>query len=165
MNNQTPDELLASSKRRLQVSDHFLTQTYQYVKDPKLLLNVLEGILLAVEEMVDAALVYERSQGTIPAYNSQSFAAKLHALKTDNMTKTYNFTHIDIMMITEMQELIHDHKNSAMEFPRKGALIVASDDYKLQSVTIEKIKTYLTRTKTLYTKIHDRITRRPILSE
>jgi hypothetical protein len=159
MTNQTPDELLASSKRRLQVSDHFLTQTYPTVQDPKLLINILDGILRAVEELVDAVLIHERSAGHIHAYNDSSFAGKLTALKHEHITKKYALTHIDLMMVTEMQELIHDHKQSMMEFPRKGALVMASDDYRMQSVTIEKIKTYLSRTKTLYTKIHDVLTR------
>jgi hypothetical protein len=156
---QTPEELLAASKRRLQVSDHFLTQTYQYVKDAKLLINILEGILKAVEDMVDAVLIRERATGTIPAYNDKSFAAKLAVLKSDPIVKKYDLGHIDIMMVSEMQELLHSHRDSMMEFQRKGALIMANDDYRLQSVTVDKIKTYLTRTKTLHTKIHDVFTR------
>jgi hypothetical protein len=158
MTNQTPEELLAAAKRRIQVSDHFLTQTYPTVQDPKLLINILDGILKAVEDIVDAILVHGREAGTVPAYHD-TFAGKIAAIKSAHITKHYTLTHIDVMMITEMQELLHSHKQSMLEFPRKGALVMASDDYKLQSVSIEKIKTYLTRTKTLHAKIHDVLTR------
>lgn len=150
----TPDELLANSKRRLQVADHFLTQTYQLVQDPKILLNVLVGIIRATEEMVNALLISEHVKGTIPAYNEDSFAAKLALLKGD-LGKKYGLTHIDVMMITEMQELVHEHKESALEFQRKGAIIMASQDYKLTTVNVDKIKTYLQRTKSLHQKIYD----------
>jgi len=153
---QTSEELLANSKRRIQVADHFLTQTYQLVQDPKLLLNILDGIIKATEEMIDAMLMHERDTGNIPAYNETSFAAKLALLKGE-LGKKYQLTQIDVHMITEMQELIHEHKSSALEFQRKGTVVMADDDYKLSTITIDKIKTYLSRTKTLNQRIHDTI--------
>jgi hypothetical protein len=152
----TPEELLANSKRRLQVADHFLTQTYKFVQDPKLLLNVLDGLLRALEELVDALLLHEREAGRIPAYHEDSFAAKLSLLKGD-AGKRYNITQIDVHMITEMQELMHEHKTSALEFQRKGAVIMATEHYRLSTVNIDRLKTYLTRAKTLHSRINDTI--------
>jgi hypothetical protein len=152
---QEPEELLASSKRRLQVSDHFLTQTYPQVQEPKLLLNILDGVMRALEEMLDALLITERRAGRIPAYNDHSLAGKLMALKAEAVRKRYGFSQLDLHMISEIQELLHLHKQSAMEFPRKGSLVMASDDFALRSIGVEKTKTYLTRAKTLYTRIND----------
>ena len=151
------DELLTSAKRRLLVADHFLTQTYPLLQDPKLLVSVLEGLLCSIEEMVDAVLVYERNAGLIPAYG-ENFPAKLSVLKGD-LAKKYGLTHVDVAMLSDMQELLLEHKKSDVEFPRKGAYIMASKDFSLSTVTLEKLKTYLTRSKTLYTKIHDCLTR------
>ena len=159
----TPEELLVSSKRRLQVADHFLTQTYQYVQDPKILVNVLEGVLLAVEELIDATLIHERELGAVHAYQD-NIAAKITLLK-GSLAKKYDLSHVDIAMITEMQELIHGHKESTVEFARKGSYVMASKDFSLSTVNVEKIKTYLNRTKTLYTKIHDRLTRDTTVSQ
>lgn len=155
----TTDDLLISAKRRIQVADHFLTQTYPLVQDPKLLLSVLSSTFKAIEETVDAILHHERAQDRIPAYHEGNFAAKLALLRGD-VAKRYGFGHIDLAMITEMQELLHLHKASAMEFPRSGKYVMASDDLEIATVSVEKVKTYLTRAKALYQKAHD-TTRQP----
>ena len=62
------------------------------------------------------------------------------------------------MMISEMQELLHEHRKSDVEFTRKGAYVMASKDFALSTITLEKLKTYLSRSKTLFSKIHERIT-------
>lgn len=150
----TTDDLLTSSKRRIQVADHFLTQTYPLVQDPKLLVNILDGVLRAVEEIVDALLQYERAAERIPAYHEGNFAAKLSIIRGD-VAKRYSFGHIDIAMISEMQELLHSHRESAMEFSRHGKYVMANNDLEIQTLSVEKIKTYLTRAKALYQKVHD----------
>jgi hypothetical protein len=146
--------LLAQAKRRLHVADHFLTQTYPLMQDPKLLVSALEGLVKSVEEAVDAMLLFEREQGRIPAYHEGNFAAKLALIRGD-VAKRYNFGHIDLAMIEEMHGLLKAHKDSAMEFSRHGKYIMAQHDFQLQTISVEKIKTYLARAKTLYTKIHD----------
>ncbi len=151
-----PEELLIQSKRRIQVADHFLTQTYPLVQDPKLLVNVLDGVLRATEELIDAMLQYEREEGRIPAYHEGNFVAKLALIRGD-VAKRYNFGHIDLAMIAEMQELLHAHRNSTIEFSRRGQFVMAHEDYRLATLSVDKIKTYLTRTKSLYTKVHDTI--------
>lgn len=148
------DDLLISAKRRIQVADHFLTQTYPLVQDPKLLINILDGILHAVEETVDALLQHERAHERIPAYHEGNFAAKLSVIRGD-VAKRYGFGHIDLAMISEMQELLHDHRESAMEFSRHGKYVMANSNLEIQTISVEKIKTYLTRSKALYQKVHD----------
>lgn len=142
-------DILASAKRRLLIADHFLTQTYPFVQDPKLLLNALEGIFIAAGEIMDAVLAHEHKQ-------ELTFSGKLGVFKGD-IGKKYGFSHIDTHMFAEMQELLHEHKESAMEFQRKGQLYMASDNFKLTSLSIEKIKTYLSRTRTLYQRAYDTI--------
>jgi hypothetical protein len=151
-----PDDLLVSAKRRIQVADHFLTQTYPMVQDPKLLVNILDGVLRAVEEVVDAILQHEREKDRIPAYHEGNFAAKLSVLRGD-VAKRYNFGHIDLAMISEMQELLHHHRQSAMEFPRNGKYVMANDELEIQTLSVEKVKTYLVRAKALYQKANDNI--------
>ena len=152
----SPEELLIQAKRRIQVADHFLTQTYPLVQDPKLLINVLDGVLRAVEELIDAMLQHERAEGRIPVYHEGNFTAKLALIKGD-LAKRYNFGHIDIAMIAEMQELLHAHKESSVEFSRRGQFVMAHQDYRLATLSVDKIKTYLMRTKSLYTKVHDNL--------
>lgn len=148
------DDLLVSAKRRIQVADHFLTQTYPLVHDPKLLVNILEGVFRAIEELINAILQHERAHERIPAYHEGNFAAKLAMIRGE-VAKRYGFGHIDLAMITEIQELLHLHKASAMEFPRAGKFVMAGDDLEVQTISVEKVKTYLTRAKALYQKTLD----------
>lgn len=150
----TVTTLLATAKQRIQVADHFLTQTYPMVQDPKLLINILDGVLQAIHDLVDVILQRERAADRIPAYHEGNFAAKLSVLHGD-VAKRYGFSHIDLAMITEMQELLHLHKASAMEFPRDGKFVMADDNLDVQTISVEKVKTYITRAKALYQKIHD----------
>ena len=50
-----------AARHRLSVADHLLTQTYPLVKDPKLLLAVLQNLVEAVDAGVTSALHAEVS--------------------------------------------------------------------------------------------------------
>lgn len=156
MTDRSPDELLASAKRRLQVADHFLTQTYPQLGDPKLLVNILDGVLKACEELIDAALITEHTAGRLGAYHETNTAAKI-MLFTGDIGRRFGLSTVDLHMISEMQEILHEHREAAMEFQRNGKLVMANDEFNLITLSPEKIKTYLSRTKTLFTKVHDRI--------
>lgn len=149
-------ELLATSQRRIQVSDYFLTQTYPHLNEPKLLLNAARGILAALENLLDVALLHARDNGKVGAYH-ESLAGKLHAMH--GIAGEYGLSALDLHMIEELHELLVKNKEAAVVFPRGGALHAADDEFVLRSITAQKTTTYLTRTKSIYSKIHDHITR------
>ena len=53
------EELRDMARKKIQIADHMLTMTYPMIKDPKLLLAVMENIFLALTNSIAASLLNE----------------------------------------------------------------------------------------------------------
>jgi hypothetical protein len=49
--------------------------------------------------------------------------------------------------IREIHDIIKKHKQSPVEFRRKDAFVICADNYNIETITLEKIRSYLTLTK------------------
>ena len=58
------------AKQKIKVADHIISVTYPLVKDPKLLLGVLENIHSALMHCISAILEYDRLFKRIPPFLS-----------------------------------------------------------------------------------------------
>src|SRR3989338_261446 len=76
------------ARRNIQLADHMLTQTYPLVKDPKLLLAVIENIFLALTNAMASVLYYERLFKRIPPFHD-NFESKFYLFKMKTAMK-YN---------------------------------------------------------------------------
>lgn len=123
--------------KHLSVADHMLKVTYPMVRDPKLLLSVLEHIAKGMEDAIDVFLTHERKWKRIPPYGNTRLA-KLTTLRKH--AKTYNIDIKDITMLEECDRILSKHKESPMEFTRKESFVICSDDYHLDALTPEKMK-------------------------
>ncbi len=127
----------ASAQKHIRVADHLLTQTYPLVKDPKLLIAVLDNILLAAEEGMTVVLYYERKQKKIPPFHN-NFESKFDIFQK----KVASANHLEefVQIIYETKTLSDMHKKSAVEFARKDALVMATEDYQLQSISFKRLQ-------------------------
>ena len=60
----------------------------------------------------------------------------------------------EIKKILDVIEINDKHKNSAMEFARKDKVVIMLDDLKTHTLDIQKIKEYLSLTKSLFIRIN-----------
>ena len=131
---------------KLKLADHMLTQTFPLVKDPKLLVAVMENILLALTSAMASVLYYERTFKNISPF-VDNFENKFHLFKEKCVPK-FNFDKKYANTITEVKEAVLAHRKSPIEFARKENFVICSDNYKLKTITIEQIKKYIDLTKT-----------------
>lgn len=137
--------------QKITVAEHLLTQTYPSLQDPKILVSVLQNVLEALEDGVTRALDEARRNHEVPPY-SDTLNGKLTAFKL-HLAKKKGFTPIDFMLISEIQEILSQHKISPVEFRKKNILVIADEEYHLRTLSEDKTKTYLRRAKALLARI------------
>ncbi|RMF06793.1 hypothetical protein D6764_01435 [Candidatus Woesearchaeota archaeon] len=133
------------ARRNIQVADHMLTITYPMVKDPKLLLAVLENIFLAITNGMASVLYYERLFKKIPPFHD-TFESKYNMFVAKIIPR-YNIDKKILKIIAEVRDTILEHKKSPVEFARKDSFVICSDNYKMKKITIEELKKYISETK------------------
>ena len=137
--------------RQLSIAEHLLTKSYPSLKDPKILLSVLQNLLDAIEAAFTAKLQEARANKEIPPY-SDTFNGKMNAVRM-HMAKKLQISKVDFMMIGEIQELLQEHKQAPTEFRRKNALFIADESFSLKKIDVQKTKTYMSRTRTLLSRL------------
>lgn len=127
--------------RNIKIADHMLTQTYPSVKDPKLLLSVLENIFLSLTNAMAAILHYERMYKRIPAFD-ENFDSKFNTLKL-KVAHRYKINKDYLNLISTIKNTIVAHKKSPVEFSRKDVFVICSDSYDMKTVSANEIKKYI----------------------
>ena len=133
------EELRDIARKKIKVADYMLTMTYPMIKDPKLLLAVMENVFLALTNSVGSLLHYERVFKRVPPFQD-TFVSKFSTFK--KCSKRYNIDETQIMMINEIKEIILQHKKSSVEFTRNDSFIICSDDYHMKTITLEKLLSF-----------------------
>lgn len=141
------------SKKKIQIADHILTQTYPIVNDPKLLLTVLENVFLALTNSIGSLLYYERLFKKIPPFQN-NFSSKFNMFKA-KCAQNHNFSKEHIELIQEIKDIILHHKKSPVEFTRKDCFVICSDNYSMKTISTDKIKDYLSKAKLFIHQINN----------
>ena len=138
-------ESLKKAKYDTHIADHMIYITYKVVDNPKLLLSAMKKILASMLLALEALLQYERLFKRIPAL-PQSQTSRLLLLK-DYCTKKYKLSQNYIYLIKELNDLIVAHESSPVEFSRNSRFVICSHNYRMKTITINKIKEYLSLNK------------------
>lgn len=138
-------ELREVAKKKVHIADHMLTQTYPLIKDPKLLLAIIENVFLALTNAIGSVLYYERLFKRIPPFQD-NFSSKFNMFRARCVEK-YKINKDYVGMIRDVKDIILQHKKSPVEFSRKDSFVICSEDYKMKVISIEQIKSYLDKTK------------------
>lgn len=144
-----------AARHCLKVADHMLNVTYPLVKDPKLLLAVVENLYLTVEYSISAFLHYERFYRRIPPF--QDTPDSLITTFTMRSIPTHGFPQSYIALFNELKNVLDAHKNAAVEFTRHEKLVMATESFKLKTLTQETIKETLKHVKVCAEDILGRI--------
>ena len=138
-------ESLLQARKQHKVADHMVYITHTIVKDPKLLLSAMKNIMRSMVNATDSLLQYERLFKRIPIF-PQNFTSKLLLLKNP-CSRRYNLSQNYIFLINELNEIITAHEKSPVEFARKDKFVICSENYRMKTITINKIKEYLALNK------------------
>jgi len=138
-------EAIEKANQKLKIADHMIFMTYPLVRDNKLLLSIIQNIFLALANAMSSILYYERLFKRIPAFND-NFDAKFTVFRT----KCVDRLHIDkkyIKLISEIKDIIIEHKKSPVEFERNNKFVICSSTYRMRTISVEEIKKYITETR------------------
>jgi hypothetical protein len=133
------------AKKNLKVADHMTFMTYPLVKDSRILLSIMENLFLALTNSMGAILYYDRLFKRVPPFHD-TFESK-YSLFKERCIGRYNLSKDYLALMEEVKDIILQHKKSPVEFTRKDAFVICSDNYRMKTITIEKIKEYISRTK------------------
>ena len=124
---------------------HLLNVTFPTVKDPKLLLGVIDNLVGSLEHSIEAILIYERLLRFVPVYSndpkSQFNLFRSKSMRRNNISPEYVNLYLDLKEILEL------HKKSPMAFQRGNKFVICNKDYMLKTLSINDIRKYLEQTK------------------
>lgn len=140
-----------AAKKYIKTADHMISVTYPLVKDPKLLLAVMDNVFLALTSSMGAILHHDRLFKKIPPFHN-TFESKYRMFRE----KSVNLHNVDksyLKFILDIKNIIIQHRKSPIEFSRKDAFVICSEDYKMKTLTVPEIRIYIDKTKSFVEKM------------
>jgi len=138
--------------QKIKVADHMLFMTYPVVKDPKLLLAIIENVFVSLDFGISALLHYERLFKRIPPFND-TYPSRLEMFR-NKMVPRYNFSRNQASLITDVKSILSEHKNSPVSFIRKDKFVICSPTYSMKTVDINLVKKYIFESKIFLNNIN-----------
>ena len=131
--------------KRIKVADHILNVTYPLLKEPKLLVSVMENLFLALTNSMSALLYYERKYKEVPLF-ADNFDSKFDIFITKSAEK-YNLDAAQLRMMREIKNILIEHKKSPIEFAKGDKFVICSEDYTIKTITVNDMKNYIGKAK------------------
>jgi hypothetical protein len=142
--------LLEEAKKHLKTADHMMYITFPILKENRLLIKILEEICNSMLDTVNAVLQYESLMKRIKMYKDQSMNFEIFRQKC---AMRYNILPEQINRIIEILGIAEKHRQSPLEFSRKDRFFIMSDNLRLETVGIDKLKSFLIVGKDVLTKV------------
>lgn len=130
------EKKILDARTRLNVAEHMLLSTYPLLKDPKLLVGILENVFLAFKYALSGFMEHERYYKRISPYAKDS---ELTTFKLKIQSK-YEFDRVFAKTYDKLSEAVLLHKNSPIEFSRNDSFVIASDTYSLKKLSPDELK-------------------------
>jgi hypothetical protein len=134
-------EIREIGKKKLEVAEYMLTQTYPNLKEPKLLLSIMDSIFLALSNLMGSILYYDRTFKKVPPFQ-ETPDARLAIFQTKSM-RLHKIDKKYVNIFEEIKETLILHKKSPVEFIRNDKIVICDNDYSMKTVSLDKIREYL----------------------
>ena len=124
--------------------------TFPLIKDNRLLIKILNELYSSLVNMINAVLQYEYIYKRINLYKD----AKENFRAFFEISGRYSINEEHKKKILEIFSLIDSHKKSPFEFVKNEKVVMMSDNSKITTISLEKIKELLLNTKDVSRKIN-----------
>ncbi|MDK2849555.1 MAG: hypothetical protein PWP03_63 [Candidatus Woesearchaeota archaeon] len=151
-------EKLDLAKKSLETADHILYVSYPLIKEPKLLLSAVESLYKCLEAAMEALLEFEYFYKRIPYYGN-SFDSKFYMFKTQ-VSARYHIDRNFLLIFSELREILDWHNKTTLELRKDDKFMIFLSDYRVKTLTLNKVKEYLTFTKNFIRKIEQIVMRK-----
>ena len=142
---------LEVAKKKIFVADYMLSNTYSLLKDPKVLIAILENIYDGFENSLSCLIGYERFFKRVPPY-SDSFESKMNVYSL-KVQKRYDLDADYSITLMKMREILDKRKDAPVEFSRNEKFVIATDKFDLSSISEKDLKDNLAKAKTFLKKV------------
>lgn len=149
---ETFKRLVGEANKSLKTADHLTYVTFPLINDIKLMVTITENLNIALTKGMEAILHYDRLYKRIPAY-ADNFVAKFDMFKSRSAVR-YNFPREDLLLINDVREIIEHRQKSPMEFIRRDKFVICSNNYRMKTITLDKVKEYINRAKGFMAKVN-----------
>ncbi len=154
-------QYLNEAKKIIQTADHMVYVTFPLIKEKKILLKVLLETKTAIANCINSILQYEYLFKRIPLYKEPEVNFKIFK---DRCALRYKITKQEISLIDELFEIVKRQKESHFEFIKNNKIVILSESLEPKTITIEKVKEFLTLSKSILEKSQEAIFKKNIKS-
>jgi hypothetical protein len=132
---------------------HLLKVTYPLLKDPKLFMGIVANIMQSYEAAIDAILAYERQLQLVPSYGTR-FIEKFNTFRSKSATRN-KVEKVHVQTIERLQEMLQKHKESPIDFAKKGRMVLTGHEYAIQVVGEKELQEFLDQNKQFLTIMNE----------
>ncbi len=143
------------AERHMKIADHMLTQTYPLLKDPKLLLAVMENIFMAMRYSMEALLYYDRLYKRIPPFQ-ENYDSKFNMFRA-RLLQRYGIAPEQVTTMQNVRELIMEHRKSPVEFTRGDRFVICTDSFHTKTIDVEQIKRFIGTARNFYSQVNRKV--------
>ncbi|MFC1686189.1 hypothetical protein ACFLZZ_04195 [Nanoarchaeota archaeon] len=136
-------ENIEEAKRLLRIADHMCYITYPVLKEKRLLIKILEQINLALRKTISSIIEHEYLQKRIKKFDDP----KLNFDTFIECCPKYGIESSQINIIKKVAYIMDLHNKSPLEFVRKDAFIIMTDNLQTEQITLERVKIFLQASK------------------
>ncbi len=140
----------------IRTADHMLNVTYKLINDPKLLLMILKKVDKALKHAICSLLYFERHNKRIQDFNEKTFESSMYVLEKD-VSKRYKIRRNYIKLAKEVNNIVSEHDSSPMEFVRQDKLVICSDNYGMQVLSEDRMKSIVSDSKAFIKNIAETV--------
>ena len=138
-----------SAIKSLKSADHILTMTFPLIKDPKLLLAVLQNVCKSFDHGANAVLQYEYMYKRISRV-PEELNLKIKYLNSNRLKIEKSLLHTYV----ELKQLNEGYKKSPVTFSRQNKFIICANDYKTMELTPDLLKNYISKAKVFISHVN-----------
>lgn len=133
--------LQKESEKKLKIADHLLTVTYPMVKEPKLLISVIENIYQALDLSITAVLEYEKSNRYIADYG-KTLEDSLEIFRRKIIPK-HDIDKEFLDFVDYIKDILDTHKKTAVAFTKKDKFVITDNEFNLKTLNESETKKIL----------------------
>ena len=141
------ETLIFRARNKVKAADYMLTQTYPLIKDPKILVSVINNLFKGCNYAMFSVLNFERTYKRVPLFSTNFEQA--YSLFKHRVSPRYNFNKEEVRILRILNDIIREHKSSPIEFARKDKFVICNDSYQMRTINVSQIKKYINLGKLL----------------
>ena len=137
---------------KVRLADHMVFTTYPVVRDPKLLIAVLENVQASLDYGMAAVLHYQRAAGQVPAFQ-ETFSSRFDLFRKASVPQL-RLSPNYVKLISDVRVLLSAHKKSPVSFVKKDKYVICSPKYEIKSIDVNLVKRYVFEAKLFVSNVN-----------